>query len=122
MGFNTHKDLDIWRESIDLVERIYRITDTFPQSEMYGLTNQMRRSAVSIPSNISEGAARSSNKEFVQFLYISLGSLSELETHLTISSKLRYIEDESIFKEIETLRRKLLNFIKYRKSKLDKRS
>ena len=122
MGFNTHKDLDIWRESIDLVERIYKITETFPQSEMYGLTNQMRRSAVSIPSNISEGAARSSNKEFVQFLYISLGSLSELETHLTISSKLRYIEDESIFKEIETLRRKLLNFIKYRKSKLDKRS
>jgi four helix bundle protein len=122
MGFNTHKDLDIWGESIDLVERIYKITDTFPQSEMYGLTNQMRRSAVSIPSNISEGAARSSNKEFIQFLYISLGSLSELETHLIISSKLRYMEDESIFGEIEILRRKLLNFIKYRKTKPNRTS
>ncbi len=122
MGFNTHKDLDIWRESIDLVERIYKITETFPQSEIYGLTNQMRRSAVSIPSNISEGAARSSNKEFVQFLYISLGSLSELETHLIISGKLGYIEDKNIFEEIEILRRKLLNFIKYRKSKPNRTS
>lgn len=122
MGFNTHKDLDIWRESIDLVERIYKITETFPQSEIYGLTNQMRRSAVSIPSNISEGAARSSNKEFIQFLYVSLGSLSELETHLIISGKLRYTGDESIFEEIEILRRKLLNFIKYRKTKLNKTS
>jgi len=113
---NTHKDLEVWQKSIELVEMVYKITDNFPQSEIYGLTNQMRRSAVSIPSNISEGAARNSNKEFIQFLYISLGSLSELETQCIISKKLRYFDDEPLFEEIEILRRKLLNFIKYRKS------
>jgi len=66
----THKDLDIWKLGIDLVEQIYKETQAFPREEMYGLTSQMRRAAVSYPSNIAEGAARGSKKEFLQFLYI----------------------------------------------------
>jgi len=73
-----HKKLDIWKMSVDLVPEVYEITKKFPKEELYGLTNQVRRSAVSIPSNISEGAARNTEKEFIQFLYIALGSASEL--------------------------------------------
>jgi len=75
-----HKDLDVWKRSMDLVQLIYEYTKLFPKEEMYGLTSQMRRAAVSIPSNIAEGAARKGDKEFIQFLMLSLGSLSELET------------------------------------------
>jgi four helix bundle protein len=75
-----HKDLDVWKRSMDLVVKVYQITKLFPDTEKYGLTSQMRRAAVSIPSNIAEGAARKGDKEFIQFLYISIGSLSELET------------------------------------------
>ena len=83
---------------------------------MYGLTAQVRRCAVSIPSNIAEGAARSSKREFLQFLYISLGSLSELETQMIIASKLGYLDSLKL-DLIEKLRRKMLNFIKYVKGK-----
>ena len=79
-NIKTHKDLDVWKKSMDLVERVYRRTERFPDSEKYGLTNQIRRCAVSVSSNIAEGAARNTDKEFVQFCYIALGSLSELET------------------------------------------
>jgi len=75
-----HKDLEVWKKSMDLVSNIYKITESFPNKELYGLTNQIRRAAVSVPSNIAEGAARSSKREFIQFLYVALGSLSELET------------------------------------------
>jgi four helix bundle protein len=75
-----HKDLDVWKRSMDLVVKVYQITKLFPDTEKYGLSSQMRRAAVSIPSNIAEGAARKGDKEFIQFLYISIGSLSELET------------------------------------------
>ena len=84
---NSHEDLIVWQKAIDFVTDIYSITDSFPKSEMYGLTNQIRRSVVSIPSNITEGSARRSLKEYNQFLYIALGSLSELETQLIISSQ-----------------------------------
>ncbi|MEZ4484825.1 MAG: four helix bundle protein [Syntrophotaleaceae bacterium] len=80
-----HKDLDVWRSSMALVTEIYRLTGNFSKDEIYGLTNQIRRAAVSVPSNIAEGAARHSKKEFLQFLYVSLGSLAELETQLLIS-------------------------------------
>ena len=113
----THKDLDIWKLGIELVEKIYKLTALFPKEEIYGLISQMRRAAVSIPSNISEGAARNHKKEYIQFLYMSLGSLSELETQIIISQKLNYLSDNAIMKEIEILRRKLLNFIKYLKKK-----
>ena len=111
----THKDLEIWQRSIELVEGVYKLTRTFPQEELYGLMSQMRRAAISIPSNIAEGAARRSNKEFVQFLYVALGSLSELETQCLIAIRLGYSKDEKILNDIEVLRRKLLNFIKYKK-------
>jgi four helix bundle protein len=74
----SHKDLDVWKKSMDLVTDIYRVTKDFPKEEIYGLTNQMRRCVVSIPSNIAEGGGRNSKREFIQFLYISLGSVSEL--------------------------------------------
>ena len=116
----THKDLEIWKEGIELVKKIYEITNIFPKSEQYGLTSQIRRAAVSIPSNISEGAARNSKKEFIQFLYISLSSIAELETQIIIANKLNYIDDISdIDENVEKLRRKLLNFIKYQKSKVN---
>lgn len=114
----THKDLDIWNKGIDLVERIYRITGDFPKEEQFGLTAQLRRCVVSIPSNIAEGAARNSKKEFVQYLYISLGSLSEIETQLLISERLGYLHEQNIFEQVEHLRRMLLNFIKYIKGKM----
>lgn len=85
-----HKDLEVWKKSISLISSIYTATTDFPASEVYGITNQIRRSAVSIPSNIAEGSARQGNKEFVQFLYISLGSLAELETQLNIARNLDY--------------------------------
>jgi four helix bundle protein len=75
-----HKDLDVWKKSMNLVVLIYDITSKFPSDERFGLTSQMRRAAVSIPSNIAEGAARKGDKEFIQFLMIALGSLSEVET------------------------------------------
>jgi len=77
-----HKKLDVWRESVALATHIYQITEKFPKSEIYGLTSQMRRAAVSISSNIAEGSVRASSKEFAQFLSIAGGSLSELDTQL----------------------------------------
>jgi len=78
----THRDLDVWKNRIELVKKIYILTKDFPKEEIYTLTSQIRRSAISIPSNIAEGAARNSKKEFIQFLYIALGSAAELETQL----------------------------------------
>jgi four helix bundle protein len=112
----THKDLNVWRQSLDLVEEIYRITAGFPKEELYGLTAQMRRCAVSVPSNIAEGAARQTKKEYIQFLYISLGSLSELETQIEISARLKYLAEKSSLEKIENIRKMLLNFLKYMKS------
>ncbi len=88
----THLDLDVWKRSIEFVTLIYRLTEKFPKSEIYGITSQIRRSAVSIPSNIAEGAGRTSKKEFSHFLSISLGSLAELETQLIISDNLNYLD------------------------------
>jgi four helix bundle protein len=112
----THKDLDIWKQGIELVEEVYKNTAIFPREEIYGLTSQMRRAAVSVPSNISEGAARSSKKEFIQFLYVALSSLAELETQTIISEKLAYLQNHhQLMEMIEKQRRKQLNFIKYLK-------
>ncbi len=114
----THKDLDIWKLGVELVEGVYKVTSNFPREEMYSLISQMRKAALSIPSNIAEGAARNSDKEFLQFLYIALGSLAELETQIIIASKLKYIdEDNFLLGFTEKLRRKLLNFIKHVKNR-----
>jgi four helix bundle protein len=89
-----HKKLDVWKLSMDMVSSIYRLTSGFPAHELYGLTNQIRRAAISIPSNISEGAARQTKKEFANFLHMAQGSLSELDTQLEIALNLGYIDDE----------------------------
>ena len=85
-----HHELQVWQEAIDLVEEAYRLTGAFPREELYGLAGQMRRAAVSVPGNIAEGAARQSEREFLQFLIIARGSLSELETPVLIAEKLGY--------------------------------
>ena len=90
----THKDLRVWQQSIDLVSSVYLTTKSFPKDELFGLVSQMRRAAVSIPSNIAEGFARGTNKEKIHFLRISSGSMSELETQLVLSKKLEYISEE----------------------------
>ena len=113
----THKDLDVWKMGLDLVERVYQLTARFPKEEQFGLTSQLRRAAVSIRSNVAEGAARSSKREYLQYLYISLGSLAEAETQLIIANRLKYHNEEGVMENIEHLRRKLLNFIKYIKGK-----
>ncbi|HPR18096.1 MAG TPA: four helix bundle protein [Candidatus Cloacimonadota bacterium] len=112
-----HKDLDIWKLGIELVEKIYKVTRKFPESERFGLISQLQRAAISYPSNIAEGAARNSVKEYIQFLYISLGSLSEIETQLIIAARLTFMNEDELTEEIEILRRKHLNFIKYLKNK-----
>lgn len=113
MKINSHQDLKVWQESMDLVEHIYRVTTTFPNGEQYGLTSQMRRAAISIPSNISEGAGRKGGKEFQRFLHIAMGSLSELETQIEISNRLKYIEDiTSLNNQVIYIRRMLSKLIK----------
>jgi len=88
-----HHDLHVWQEARVLVKDIYTVTKQFPREEIYALTSQMRRAAVSVPSNISEGAARTSTKEFLQFLSIARGSLSGLETQVILTTDLGYIEN-----------------------------
>ncbi|MBE0464418.1 four helix bundle protein [Halomonas colorata] len=91
-----HQELRVWQQVMDLVEQVYGITKLFPDDERYGLISQMRRCAVSVPSNIAEGAARGSTQEFIRFLYISQGSFSELETQLLIAQRLKYLENISV--------------------------
>jgi four helix bundle protein len=99
----SHRDLDVWKRSIDLVTKIYKATDGFPNSEIYGLASQIRRCSVSIPSNIAEGASRKSINEFKHFLYIALGSSSELETQLIIANNLDFINELTCNKLSEEL-------------------
>ncbi len=86
-----HKKLVAWQKSIDLCTEVYRVTDKFPKHELYGLSSQMRRAAVSIASNLAEGAARTSQKEFSQFVSVARGSVSELDTQLEIANRLAYV-------------------------------
>ena len=90
----THKDLDAWKNSIILVGEIYNFTVRFPKEELFCLTLQIRRAAVSVPSNIAEGAARNQKKEFIRFLRISEGSLAEIETQILIAQNLQYISEQ----------------------------
>jgi four helix bundle protein len=87
----SYKQLTVWEKAVDLSLLVYRLTERFPNAEMYGLTSQMRRCAVSIPSNIAEGSQRHSDKDFIRFLAISKGSLAELETQSIIANKLHYL-------------------------------
>ncbi len=90
------QDLEIWKRSMKLAEEIYNLTRAFPKDGIYGLTSQLRRSAVSIPSNMVEGFARFHNKEYRQFLYVSLGSCAELTTQLVIASRLQYAPEKIV--------------------------
>jgi four helix bundle protein len=107
------KELKIWGKAVDLSVEVYKATSNFPKEEMYGLTSQIRRSAVSVPSNISEGAGRNSNKEFVYFLGIANGSSNELQTQLIISNKLKLITNEilnQLLKDIEEIQKMTYTF------------
>ncbi len=115
----TYRDLLVWQKSIKLAKAVYLLTADYPSDERFGLTNQMRRCSVSIPSNIAEGFGRGSDKELVQFLYVSLGSSNELDTQLTISYELSFITEDK-FKEIEYQNNKvnkMLQSLIYRRKK-----
>ena len=108
MNVESHKDLDVWKRSMDLVTEVYRLTQKWPVEEKYGLTSQLRRAAVSIPSNIAEGSARGSTADFSRFLNIAQGSLAEVETQLEIACRVDLIDRSSLFtNEIISLRRML---------------
>ena len=111
----THKDLEVWQKSIILVTKIYTETKQYPEDEKFGLTSQIRRCAVSIPSNVAEGAARNTQKDFTRFLHISLGSAAELQTQLLISLNLNYLDKnkyEQLLAEAETISKMLSGLIK----------
>jgi four helix bundle protein len=94
MAGKSYRDLDVWREAMDFVVECYRMTGTFPKTEGYGLTGQLQRAAVSIPANIAEGQGRQHDKEFLQHLAITYGSLAEVETHIQIARRLEYADGE----------------------------
>jgi four helix bundle protein len=94
MAGKNYRDLDVWREAMDFVVECYRVTRTFPKNEVYGLTSQLQRAAVSIPANIAEGQGRQHDKEFLQHLAIAYGSLAEVETHIQIARRLEYVDGE----------------------------
>ena len=115
------KELKIWNKAIDLTVDVYKATSNFPKEEMYGLTSQIKRSAVSVPSNISEGAGRNSEKEFVYFLGIASGSSYELQTQLIISSKLNLLSHEMLeplLKDIDEIQKMNYTFQKTLKSRI----
>jgi four helix bundle protein len=97
MKVKDYKDLKVWQKGIEVVDKIYSVTHSFPKDELYGLVNQMRRAAVSIPSNIAEGFVRQHTKEYKQFLYSSLGSCAELDTQLIIANRRNYITQTDRF-------------------------
>lgn len=98
MDIVSYKDLIVWQKSMDLVVLVYKATDSFPKSELYGLVSQMRRAAVSVPSNISEGKMRGTRKDFCHFLVNAFGSGAELETQLEISKRLNFINTDDLEK------------------------
>lgn len=98
MNIHTYKDLIVWQKAMNLVIEIYKLTGKFPKEEVYGITNQMRRAAVSMPSNIAEGRLRSSEKEYRQFLLMAFGSGGELETQTEIAKRLQYAKTQEFSK------------------------
>ena len=115
-----YKDMEVWKESIKLVTDIYKITETYPQSELFGLTNQIRRSVISIPSNIAEGSVKHSDKESLRFFDIALGSLAELDTQMLISQNLNFINNyDTIEQQISKVRALLIGLAKYYEKQLN---
>ena len=101
MATKIYRDLIAWQRAMDFVEQVYEATKVFPREELYGLTSQLRRAVVSIPSNIAEGQGRNSQKEFVHYLAIAYGSLREAETQLLISGRLHYLKQQELNKLME---------------------
>ena len=108
-SLTSYKELVVWQKSMVLVKEIYLISESFPDGERYGLISQMRRSVISIPSNIAEGWGRLSTKNYIHFLRISRGSLFELETQILIALELNYINDSEIIQNLITEISKMLN-------------
>jgi four helix bundle protein len=115
----SYRELELWKVSMDLVVDIYTKTSAFPNHELFDLVSQLRRAAVSLSSNIAEGASRNSTGEFMQFLYISNGSLSEVETQLELTFRLKYIDTiEQLTEKIKLIRKMLINLIRSLKNKV----
>lgn len=118
MGINSYQDLLVWQRAMDYVVICYEMTKEFPKEEIYGLKSQLRRSAVSIPSNIAEGHGRNTRGEYIQFLGVARGSLKESETQIIIASRLKYISEKQTTeillksKEVGILLGKLINSLK----------
>ena len=111
MSINSYKDLIVWQKSMDLALQIYNTTKTFPKEEIYVITAQLRRAAVSIPSNIAEGHQRNSTKEYLSFLYIARGSNSELQTQLILCQRLGYINNNDLIVLSEEINRMINTII-----------
>ena len=115
MEIKSYRDLIVWQKSMELVMSVYSITKEFPKEELYAITSQIRRSAVSVPSNIAEGYGRNSTQDYVRFLQIACGSLYELQTQLEISVNLNYMEREksevifTLINEIERMLNKMIS-------------
>ena len=101
MTINSFRDLRVWQAGMDMVERVYKLTEPFPAQEVYGLTNQMRRAAVSIPSNIAEGQTREYTKEYLHDLSMAQASLAELQTQIEIAGRPRYLSPEAVNQMLE---------------------
>jgi four helix bundle protein len=115
MGIETYRDLDIWKKGIEVVKDVYKLTEKLPKQETYGLVSQMRRSAISIPSNVAEGFKRFHNKEYKRFLHMSLGSCAELETQITIAKELKYIQENEeaiLLEKLDHIGRMISNLLK----------
>ncbi|MFD2725622.1 four helix bundle protein [Hyunsoonleella rubra] len=115
------RDLDVWKDSIALVKEIYILIDKLPSSEKFGLKSQISRCAVSIPANIAEGSAKDSQKDFIRYLQISLGSAFELETHIIICKELSFIlpkDEKEIMEKLNILQKRINALIKYSKSQI----
>ncbi len=113
-----YKQLNVWLKSIELVTNIYGLVKTMPKEELYSLADQIKRSAVSVPSNIAEGSGRNTTKEYIQFLYIALGSASELETQLIIGTNLGFFHSiDNYMKELNDIRKMLNGLINSLKKK-----
>jgi four helix bundle protein len=115
-----HKKLDLWRAAMELAVTIYQVTDSFPREERYGLTDQIRRASSSVPSNIAEGAGRQTRKEFINYLHMAQGSLSELDTQLELASRLGYLGQDSwtaLDGKVERIDKMLSGLIRHQRGK-----
>lgn len=112
----SYRDLEVWKQARELVRDTYQLTKLFPKEEQFGLTNQLKRAAISVPSNLAEGCGRNYSKDSLQFFFIARGSLYEMETQIILSLDLGYISEsdhENIFKKIQSCKRLLNGFINY---------